>query len=312
MNLRELFYLNKSDRRVVLFLLILAAVALCAILFMGRGEETTALSQQDSIDNVRGARGKEHGARRRWGQGARSYRNGGYQGYYGQGSPQQAEPFAFDPNTADSTTLLRLGLAPWVVRNIYRYRAKGGQFRQPEDFAQLYGLTKQQYDRLKPYIRISADYLPAADFVKSNTESSRDTVRYPVKLLPTEFIVLNKADTTQLKKVPGIGSGWARRIISYGERLGGYVDVMQLTEMDGFPPEALNFFIVEDPQPRKINLNTLTVNQLRRHPYINFYQARAIHDYRRLKGPLESLDQLKLLKDFPPEALERLAPYVEF
>ena len=205
-----------------------------------------------------------------------------------------------------------MGLAPWQVRSIYRYRAKGGRFQRPEDFARLYGLTKGQYDQLKPYIRIAADQLPAANFVKSDNSPNRDTLRYPVKLLPTEHIVLNTADTTQLKRVPGIGSGWARRIVSYGERLGGYVDPFQLTEMDGFPPEALEFFIVENPQPRKINLNQLTINQLRRHPYLNFYQARAICDYRRLKGPLQNIEQLQLLQEFPEEAINRLKPYIEF
>jgi DNA uptake protein ComE-like DNA-binding protein len=61
-----------------------------------------------------------------------------------------------------------------------------------------------------------------------------------------------------------------------------------------------------------MNLNKLTLNQLRRHPYINFYQARAICDYSRLKGPLQSLGQLRLLNDFTPTAIERLQPYVEF
>ena len=45
---------------------------------------------------------------------------------------------------------------------------------------------------------------------------------------------------------------------------------------------------------------------------MNFYQARAVSDYRRLKGKLTSLSQLRLLKDFTPEAIERLRPYVEF
>ena len=45
--------------------------------------------------------------------------------YYAQ--PQHpAERFAFDPNTADSTQLLRLGLPSWMVHHIYRYRASGG------------------------------------------------------------------------------------------------------------------------------------------------------------------------------------------
>ena len=127
-----------------------------------------------------------------------------------------------------------------------------------------------------------------------------------------EHVNLASADTTQLKKVPGIGSGWARAIVNYGKRLGGYVAVGQLQEIDGFPEEALPYFSITNPHTEKINLNTATIAQLRKHPYMNFYQARAVSDYRRLKGKLTSLSQLRLLKDFTPEAIERLRPYVEF
>ena len=59
-------------------------------------------------------------------------------------------------------------------------------------------------------------------------------------------------------------------------------------------------------------MNKLTLQQLRRHPYINFYRAKAIMDYRRLHGNLKSLQDLRLSKDFPPEVIERLNPYVTF
>ena len=45
---------------------------------------------------------------------------------------------------------------------------------------------------------------------------------------------------------------------------------------------------------------------------LNFYQARAICDYRRLKGPLHSLDDLKMLPEFPADVIARLRPYVSF
>ena len=60
------------------------------------------------------------------------------------------ELFPFDPNTADSTQLLKLGLQSWQVRSIYKFRAKGGIFREKTDFARLYGLTKKQYEVLAP------------------------------------------------------------------------------------------------------------------------------------------------------------------
>ena len=226
-----------------------------------------------------------------------------------------AKPFAFDPNTADSTELLRLGLKPWQVRNIYKYRAKGGVFRKAEDFARIYGLSKKEYRALRPYITISDDYRPAAELVgerKPLLVSERDTLKFPVKIAAGEQVALNRADTALLRRVPGIGSAWAKRIAAYGKRLGGYVAVGQLLELDDFPKEALPYFRVDSPTPEKLNLNKLTVAQMRRHPYINFFQARAIDDYRRLRGPLHSLDDLRLHRDFKPEDIERLRPYVCF
>ena len=83
-------------------------------------------------------------------------------------------------------------------------------------------------------------------------------------------------------------------------------------EIDGFPTAALKYFTVNRAHITKLNVNRLTLAQLRHHPYIGFYQARDIVDYRRLRGPLKSLDDLSLLKSFTPETIERLRPYVEF
>lgn len=221
---------------------------------------------------------------------------------------------AFDPNTADSTLLLSLGLQPWQVRSIYRYRAKGGIYRQPSDFARLYGLTVKQYKELLPYIHISDEYKPAAE-VYGRTDavrSGRDSLRYPVKLRPGQYVTLDDADTASLRKVPGIGRYYASRIVRYRNDLGGYVSVAQLSEIEGIPEAALSYFRVTGGAVRKLNLNRLTLNELKHHPYINFYQARRIIDYRRLKGPLHSIDDLRLLKDFSQRDIERLRPYVEF
>lgn len=149
---------------------------------------------------------------------------------------------------------------------------------------------------------------------KALTEIEHDSLmtHYQVKIKPGEHVVLNTADTSALKMVPGIGPYYARKVIEYGKRLGGFVSVDQLDEIEGFPLDAKEYLTIEDATPRKLNVNTLTLNELRRHPYINFYQAKAITDYRRLHGPLKSLQDLRLSKDFPPEVIQRLEPYVEY
>ena len=294
--IREFFYLQKSDRRVVLTLLAVMVVAL-GIIFLTGGERDGETASGDSLALRQNSKKQSN-----------TY-------YYV--APKKVERFAFDPNTADSTQLLRLGLQPWLVRNIYKYRAAGGIYREPKDFAKLYGLTVKQYRELEPYIHISSDYLPASTLVERK-QASQSVVRdssqhhYPVKIRETEQVVLNTADTTSLKTIPGIGPYFARKIVQYGQRLGGYVSIDQLDEIEGFPQEAKHYLVINQPQTQKLNVNRMTLDELKRHPYINFFQAKAITDYRRLHGPLHSLNELRLSKDFPPDAIKRLLPYVAY
>lgn len=308
MFLKEFFYFPKSDRKVMVFLLVVAIGSLATFFFLGREEaETEAEEPQTAAQN------EDFGAAEREYARSRKSQTRPQDTYYYQQEEVRAERFPFDPNTADSTELLRLGLSPWQVRNIYKYRSKGGIYRDPADFAQLYGLTEKQYRELEPYIRISDDYRLASLVVKRSSEKApRDTILYPRKLEEGQMISLNKADTTQLKKVPGIGSYFARAIVGYRKRLGGYVNAEQLLEIDGFPEESLVFFKLDGEAPLQLNVNQLSLSQLRRHPYINYYQARSITDFRRLKRQLQSIDDLRLMPAFKEKDIERLLPYLAF
>lgn len=291
--------MNRSDRLVLIVATIVSVLVLMGVFLLGNGEERQVEENHEKNAIIR----------------------------YAVDGEQEAETFYFDPNTADSTQLLRLGLQPWQVRNIYRYRAKGGVYRKKEDFARLYGLTVKDYRRLEPYIRISSDYQPAASLFKEQPlecnferqseqrqgRRERDTtIHYPVKIKEGEHVVLNTADTTMLRRVPGIGVFYANEIMRYGRWLGGFVNVDQLDEIDQFPKGAKKYFVVEHPNPRKLNVNKLSLQELRRHPYINFYQAKAITDYRRLHGKINNLQDLRLSSDFTEAEILRLLPYVEY
>ena len=297
MKFSELRYLNKSDRQVALVLLALAAIALTLVFLVGNGEQDRRSDRKDSLRSSR--------------QSSYSQRPAKAPVYYQQ--PERVvERFPFDPNTADSTQLLRLGLQPWQVRNIYKYRAAGGIYRKKEDFARLYGLTVKQYRELEPYIHISSDYLPASTLLEPEKPRERDTLKYPVKIQEDVQINLNVMDTSTYRRVPGIGSYYARKIVEYGQRLGGYTSIDQLDEIEDFPQESKKYFALEEHAVRQLNINKLSLNELKRHPYINFYQAKAIVDYRRQNGPIRDLSELQLLSDFPEAAIQRLRPYVSY
>lgn len=237
------------------------------------------------------------------------------------------ELFAFDPNTADSTQLLRLGLRTWQVRNIYKYRAAGGRYRKPSDFARLYGLTAEHYRRLLPYIKIQEE-LMAADVYAENSKQSaensqpikRDTTLFIQKIKPGTSININTADTTQLKSIPGIGSYYASRIVKLRQRLGGFYSPNQLKEIENFPDGSLQYMntgkshnsngLPADVSP--IRINRQTVKELASHHYISYLQAKQIDLYRRQQGQITSAKQLHLIPSFTSEDIERIAPYLSF
>ena len=132
------------------------------------------------------------------------------------------------------------------------------------------------------------------------------------KLSPGEHVSLNGADTTALMRVPGIGRWYARSIVRYGERLGGYVSVDQLMEIEDFPADALPYIKLGKATPRKLNVNSASLAELRKHPYINYYQAKAITDYRRLYGKITDINVLATCSDFTERDLKRIAPYIEY
>ena len=106
MPIKDFFYYNKADRRAIFALLFIAVVALVAVFLLDTEQTTTEASYAPSSQN--------HGYKGRHAKETTYYN-----------VPQRRiERFVFDPNTADSTAFLRLGLQPWQVRNIYKYRAK--------------------------------------------------------------------------------------------------------------------------------------------------------------------------------------------
>lgn len=246
-----------------------------------------------------------------------------------EGSLPKEEPFEsfpFDPNTADSTTLLRLGLSSWQVRSIYRYRAKHGRYHKVEDFMRLPGLTNEQWERLKPCIRIAKEFQyvqpePRKSYQEDASpeqltaeirEIRRDSLPRQEKISFGQTIDINTADTSQLKMIPGIASKRAARIVAYRRSLGGFVNVEQAMEAIELPDSVLKYMSVSPVEIRKINVNKLSVQQLMKHPYLNFYQAKAIFEHRRNKGDLRTLDELSRLEGFRSTDLDRLRHYITF
>lgn len=135
------------------------------------------------------------------------------------------------------------------------------------------------------------------------------------KLSAGQTIAINNADTSTLKTIPGIGSGFARSIVRYRDRLGGFRHSRQLMEVYGFTEERyaqVSPFVTVSGEVTPLKINSLSQDQLSKHPYLNFKQAKAIVELRHRRGKLQSVKQLQMLDEFSDADIQRLTPYLSF
>lgn len=305
---RDFFYFSSGQRRgiLVLFLLIIAAIATVPLYRKYRTRHHPTIGQDSLTEAYETFSATFQDSSRK------SNRYGTKKKDFRKFSPKAVvlTPFPFDPNVADSALLTQLGFPWWMARNIVRYREKGGKFRRPEDFRKIYGLTEGQFDTLRPFIRIApekTDTMPRL-LVKEKT----DTLTRPLKYPAGTVIELNRADTTELKKIPGIGSGIARLITGYRRKLGGFYRIEQLGEINLDYEQLRPWFRIDTTAIRRLNLNRAGIERLRRHPYLNFYQAKAFVEWRKKHGRLTSLKPFLLYEEFTEDDFKRLRPYVCF
>ena len=147
---------------------------------------------------------------------------------------------------------------------------------------------------------------------KRSTRTSRRSAK------TDEMVELNSADTTRLKQLRGIGSGYAKMIVAYREKLGGFYKAEQLLEVYKFPDETYqkikHQLQVDTTLIRKIKINHATVKQLKSHPYISYYQALSIVENRELQPAMRynSLYDMVVDEDLKEEDILRVAPYFSF
>lgn len=152
----------------------------------------------------------------------------------------------------------------------------------------------------------------------STLDYSKKKRSFPVteKLPAGSIVELNTADTVLLKKVPGIGSAFARRIVKYRQLLGGFYTIEQLGEVYGIDEERYArlkpWFSVDAGRIRPFPLNALVTDSTFRHPYLSYRQLRAIKQLIRQKGRLSGWANLQLLEEFTEYDRQRLAPYLSF
>ena len=197
------------------------------------------------------------------------------------------ESFVFDPNEADSTQLLRLGLTPAQVRSIYRHRAKGYVYSTPEDFARTPFMTKGQWNRLKPLIKIGDQYRLL-------------NAKEPPKTVNCQLSIVNShtADSSAAAKKDSIVN------CQHSNKPN--------AEKLAYSAEARRMSMDEIHELSIINLNESSFKDLVHHPFLSYDQVKAVKNFQRKYGRIRNMTELLILPEFTVEDTLRLSPYLQF
>lgn len=223
-----------------------------------------------------------------------------------------AQYFKFDPNSASSSELHRLGLSQKQIRVVKNYLAKGGRFYKTEDFKKIYSISEAQYTVLEPFIQI----IQNKGFSSREQKLPEDKDHVSKLGNSTLIVELNTADSVMLDQLRGIGPAFASRIIRFRNRLGGFYRKEQLKEVYGMDSlrysQIENQLVVNASSVNRLNLNKATFEELRHHPYLTFKQINAIIQYRKQHGDYASADDLRKVLILNEEIIRKIEPYLSF
>ncbi len=210
----------------------------------------------------------------------------------------------FDPNTIDKSGLLSLGLSEKTAESWLRFREKGGKFNKPEDIRKLYALSQLDRDRLLPYVQIN-------EAVEVKKPQSPERIEKQIVRID-----LNSADSLRLLTVPGIGPGFASRILQARARWGGWFEITQLLQIYGVDSTRLAgwepYISLQPDAVVKLQLNEADLNLLGRHPLLGYAKAKRIVAYREQHGPFRSLKDLSAVYGMDSSTLIQIAPYLQW
>lgn len=202
-------------------------------------------------------------------------------------SETQIELAFFDPNTASAQQLKALGFTERNIVSIQKYISKGGRFKKPEDLRKMYGVKPELVEMLIPFVRINPK--------EEQSQWVKDSAQHKFK--NAKPVELNTADTTALIALYRIGPGMARRIVEYRDKLGGFLSLSQLTEIYGFDEDILydlqGKIYVDATKVKVFDVNTVTLDELKTHPYFKYKLSNAIVNYRMQHGSFNQLSDLK-------------------
>lgn len=205
----------------------------------------------------------------------------------------------FNPNDYSLDDWMALGLSVKQSQSILNFVQRG--IYSNSALEKIYVMPTEVYDLIKD----------STYYEKQITEFTviKDSVVKPLPLLE-----INAASKEDLIELNGVGEFYAKQILKYKNELGGFVFIEQLLEVWKMRLETYEKLLpqlsIDTNKVKKINVNTCSLEDLRSHPYLDYYQANSIIKIRMQKDGYNELQEILESKLINEEEFQRLLPYL--
>lgn len=220
---------------------------------------------------------------------------------------QKDSLFYFNPNTLNDKGWLALGLSSKRIKILRNYQKSGGVFDEKLELKKCFAISGEFYNKIEKYISIPTT-IPLLGGERGGFKKVLSKPKTTQQL-----VGLNQADSLKLLSIKGIGPFYAKQILEYRKELGGFRNYAQFTEIWGLENMEFEKFkqqtFIDTLYIRKININTVSLEQLKLHPYLNYKQAKMIVNYRKQHGSFQQLKDIRKIKPISLELFRKIAPY---
>ena len=231
----------------------------------------------------------------------KKFKKRNYSNYYSKKKKYKAPVSKFNPNNYSLSDWMNLGLSEKQSVVVLKFSSRG--IYSEQDLKRIFVIP----DVLFELIRDSVIY-PERIQNTPNQESFKKQAKQ------ITLINLNTADTTEFMKIYGIGAFYAKQIIRYREKLGGYFTKEQLFEVWKMTTEAYDkikdHVFISEKDVKRININSVTIEELKVHPYLNWNKANSIIKMRIQRNGFKNIEEIKESVLIDSETYEKLFPYL--
>lgn len=211
-------------------------------------------------------------------------------------------PNKFNPNKYSKMDWMSLGLSEKQADVVLKFTSRG--VFNNDELQRVFVIPDELFDMIKD----STFYDEKPIFENKKEYSKTEITKKPVS------VEINSASADDLTKINGIGPAFAKWIVEYRSKLGGFTKKEQLLEVYKIDAEKYTliepYIRVDQAIIKPIKLNSISVEELKKHPYLNWNKANSIVKIRDRKGGFKSIYEIKESVLIDEECFENLKAYL--